>query len=159
MTESSHFTFNIYNNHSVQVLPEAALAVQNNDNRQYHYGGEQQVAETDTPSVVANIPTEVKESILMYFKNDRSLLNKYLPCFAQCMCSSDIAKVVADLVEDDQVPGVHKDIVKKADFIEKLQPLCPLIVKTTSVGNIRQRIDNEMEARRKQRKLNAKISR
>ncbi len=159
MSETTKTTINIYGNHSVQILPDAVVAVQTNDNRRY-YGPQAEAPDEEQDEAVAdmteNINSQAIIDILPYFKGDRLLIKEYLPRFAQCMRSVDLAKLVADLAEDDRLTAVHKDVIKTAAFISKLQPLCPIITPITSVNNLRERIAKEMEARRQQRILNKK---
>ena len=152
-------TINIYGIHNVQILPDAVVAIQTNDNRRYygnHVATEDETIENDVTDAAEQINSQAIIDIMPYFKGDRSLIKEYLPRFTQCMKSLDLAKLVADLVEDDRVSAIHKDAIKTTAFIEKLQPLCPLIVNATSVNNLRERINNEIEARRLQRNLNKK---
>lgn len=105
-------TINIYGNHNVQILPDAVVAIQTNDNRRYygnHVATEDETIENDVTDAAEQINSQAIIDIMPYFKGDRSLIKEYLPRFTQCMKSLDLAKLVADLVEDD-LRGIKRNV-------------------------------------------------
>ena len=55
-----------------------------------------------------------------------------------------VAKVVKEMVEDDDIPYLDKDLAVKAAFFTNLLPFCPNFKSGTTESNIRAQINKEL---------------
>lgn len=91
--------------------------------------------------------TQGEKDLLLYI-NKVEILKQYTSRLAQCTSSSDIGKVVVDMRKDDEVRVDEYEMVKER-FINVLLALAPNVTSGRTVSNVRQRIVDAWERRRK----------
>lgn len=91
--------------------------------------------------------TQEEKDLLLYI-NKVEILKQYTSRLAQCTSASDIGKVVVDMRKDDEVRVDEYEMVKER-FINVLLALAPNVTSGRTVSNVRQRIVDAWERRRK----------
>lgn len=137
--EKIDITFNIYGG-SNQILPNATKAEQ-------HFYGDQFAKEALRKGAVTELPlTDDERRLLMFVEKEESLRN-YVASLAVCKTAAEVGQVVAIMCENE--PGLTKERVSKAEFIEKLIPFITGVEKGRSIDNLRIQIDNAWQERKR----------
>ncbi len=127
-------TFNIYGG-SNQILPNATKAEQ-------HFYGDQFAREALRKGQPQPAPlTPEERRLLVYIENEESLRN-YVASLAACTTAAEVGRVVVLMGENE--PRLDKTRIVKADFIEALKPLIPLVEKGLSTDNLRHHINEAL---------------
>lgn len=137
MDDKSSIVFNISGGNN-QILPNATQATQN------FYGDKymEEMAKTDN----ANDATDITKSPLAHYINNVERLTYYIGKLTSCKDARSLAQVVMEMHDDDNVKIDSEEMVKER-FIKTLLPHAPKV--TTSISNIRQRINDEYDRHRK----------
>lgn len=137
MDDKSSIVFNISGGNN-QILPNATQAAQN------FYGDKymEEMAKTDN----ANDGTDITKSPLAHYINNVERLTYYIGKLTSCKDARSLAQVVMEMHDDDNVKIDSEEMVKER-FIKTLLPHAPKV--TTSISNIRQRINDEYDRHRK----------
>lgn len=137
MDDKASIVFNISGGNN-QILPNATQATQN------FYGDKymEEMAKTDN----ANDGTEITKSPLAHYINNVERLTYYIGKLTSCEDARSLAQVVMEMHDDDNVKIDSEEMVKER-FINTLLPHAPKV--TTSISNIRQRINEESDRQKK----------
>lgn len=143
MEEKCHVTFNITGGNN-QILPNATHAVQ------YFYGYRRDgtALEADDPESVECRPLNDKEKALLPYFNEQERLRHYAARLYQCTTAGDIGRVVVDMRQDAAV-RLDGDEAVKERFISVLVALAPHLTTGKTVSNVRQRIIDAWNRRRR----------
>lgn len=132
--DKNNITFNIYGG-SNQILPNATKAEQ-------HFYGDQFAREALRKGQPQPAPlTPEERRLLVYIENEESLRN-YVASLAACTTAAEVGRVVVLMGENE--PRLDKTRIVKADFIETLKPLIPLVEKGLSTDNLRHQINEAL---------------
>jgi len=137
MDDKSSIVFNISGGNN-QILPNATQATQN------FYGDKymEEMAKAD----IANDATEITKSPLAHYINNVERLTYYVGKLSSCEDARSLSQVVMEMHDDDNVKIDSEEMVKER-FIITLLPHAPKV--TTSISNIRQRINEESDRQKK----------
>ena len=137
MDDKASIVFNISGGNN-QILPNATQATQN------FYGDKymEEMAKAD----IANDATEITKSPLAHYINNVERLTYYVGKLSSCEDARSLSQVVMEMHDDDNVKIDSEEMVKER-FINTLLPHAPKV--TTSISNIRQRINDEYDRHRK----------
>lgn len=107
----------------------------------------------DQAEVVSPLPDAEEEALgelaRLSINIDKVRLQEYLAQIAECRSATELAMVVVKMAE--QEPRLTVEEIVKERFISQLLPFATNISKGTSIGNVRQRI-NDALARRPRRR-------
>lgn len=139
--------FNIYGGNN-QIAPNATNATQtiyvNADNKANQY---------DQAEVVSPLPDAEEETLgelaRLSINIDKVRLQEYLAQIAECRSATELAMVVVRMAE--QEPRLTVEEIVKERFISQLLPFATNISKGTSIGNVRQRINDALARRPRNR--------
>ena len=145
MEEKSNCTFNISGG-NVQILPNATQAVQNFYGDQF--AEEALKANANMQSAASTPQLTEEEKALQLYINKVEVLKQYTSRLAQCTSAGDIGRVVVDMRRDVEVRVDEYEMVKER-FISVLLALTPNVVSGKTVNNVRQRINDAWERRKK----------
>lgn len=131
-----------------QIAPNSTNATQtiyvNADNKANQY---------EHAEVVSPLPDAEEETLgelaRLSINIDKVRLQEYLAQIAECRSATELAMVVVRMAE--QEPRLKVEEIVKERFISQLLPFATNISKGTSIGNVRQRI-NDALARRSRKK-------
>ena len=137
--EKNGITFNIYGG-SNQILPNATKAEQ-------HFYGDQFAKEALRKGAAPEPPLSADERRLLVFIEKEESLRNYVASLAVCKTAAEVGQVVAMMCENE--PGLTKERIAKAEFIEKLLPLIPGVEKGRGIDNLRVQIDNAWNERKR----------
>ena len=135
----SDITFNIYGG-SNQILPTATQAVQN-------FYGDDFAKEKLAKEGQVDAPFTDDERALSLYINNESDLHGYVTLLHTCLTARELAEVVATICQ--QEPAVTEQLIVKAEFIKLLLPFVPEWPKGSTIGNIRNAINDAWAKRRK----------
>lgn len=125
---------------SNQILPNATKAEQ-------HFYGDQFAKEALRKGAPAEPSlTDDERRLLIYIEKEESLRN-YVAQLAVCKTAADVGQVVALMCEHE--PGLSKERIAKAEFIEKLVPFITGVEKGRGIDNLRIQIDNAWQERKR----------
>jgi len=137
--DKNGITFNIYGG-SNQILPNATKAEQ-------HFYGDQFAKEALRKGATAEPPlTDDELRLLVYIEKEESL-RYYVAQLAVCKTAAEVGQVVALMCEHE--PGLTKERIAKAEFIEKLVPFITGVEKGRGIDNLRIQIDNAWQERKR----------
>ena len=69
---------------------------------------------------------------------------EYIDKLRRCCTASDLAKVVVEMVHDEDIPYLDDVLAVKASFFRNLLPFCPNLRSGITDSNIRARINDEL---------------
>ena len=137
----SDIQINIYGGTN-QILPNATKVEQ-------HFYGDQFAERMLKPSDSEPVLSEEARRLSLYTNKEEDLCG-YLTLLAACTTAKEIGEVVAIMSEKE--PRLTKEEICKARFINLLPPLAPKVTEGIKVDNLRNHIDNAVEAFKKARK-------
>lgn len=140
MDDKASIVFNI-NGGNNQILPNATQATQN------FYGDKyiEEIAKMENPQD----GTDITKSPLAHYINNVERLTYYVGKLSSCDDARALAQVVIEMHEDPEVT-IDKEEMVKERFINTLLPHAPKV--TTSISNIRQRINDEYDRQKNLRR-------
>lgn len=133
MDDKANIIFNISGGNN-QILPNATQATQN-------FYGDKYIEEMEKKGNADEAP-DITKSTLAHYINNVERLTYYIGKLSSCEDARSLAQVVIEMLEDPQV-AVDNDEMVKERFIKKLLPNAPKV--TTTISNIRQRINDEYD--------------
>ena len=71
----------------------------------------------------------------------------YIAKLRECYTATDLAKVVKEMVQDEEIPYLDKVLAVKAAFFKNLLPFCPNLRTGITDSNIRTQINNELSTK------------
>ena len=145
MEEKSNCTFNISGG-NVQILPNATQGIQNFYGDQFAEEALKANANTSAANATPRLAEE--EKALQPYINKVELLKQYTSRLAQCTSAGDIGRVAVDMRNDGGVRVDEYEMVKER-FISVLIALAPNVASGKTVSNVRQRINDAWERRKK----------
>ena len=139
--------FNIHGGNNL-IAPNSTNATQtiyaNADNKANQY---------DQSEVVSPLPDAEEEALgelaRLSINIDKVRLQEYLAQIAECRSATELAMVVVKMAE--QEPRLTVEEIVKEGFIRQLLPFATNISKGTSIGNVRQRINDALARRPRNR--------
>lgn len=140
MDDKASIVFNISGGNN-QILPNATQATQN-------FYGDKYIEEMAKKENTQN-GTDITKSPLAHYINNVERLTYYVGKLSSCEDARALAQVVIEMHEDPEVTIDKVEMVKER-FINTLLPHAPKV--TTSVNNIRQRINDEYDRQKKIRR-------
>lgn len=140
MDDKASIIFNISGGNN-QILPNATQATQN------FYGDKyiEEMAKMENPQD----GTDITKSPLAHYINNVERLTYYIGKLSSCDDARALAQVVIEMHEDPEVT-IDKEEMVKERFINTLLPHAPKV--TTSISNIRQRINDEYDRQKNLRR-------
>lgn len=133
MDDKASIVFNI-NGGNNQILPNATQATQN-------FYGDKYMEEMAKKGNADEAP-EITKSPLAHYINNVERLTYYVGKLSSCEDARALAQVVMEMQEDPNAKVDNIEMVKER-FISTLLPHAPNV--TTSISNIRQRINDEYD--------------
>lgn len=133
MDDKASIVFNI-NGGNNQILPNATQATQN-------FYGDKYMEEMAKKGNADEAP-EITKSPLAHYINNVERLTYYIGKLSSCDDTRALAQVVIEMHGDPEVI-IDKEEMVKERFISTLLPHAPKV--TTSISNIRQRINDEYD--------------
>ncbi len=122
-----------------QILPNATKAEQN-------FYGDKYIEEVLKPKdKIEEAQLSPEATRLSLYINNVEVLAEYVAKLSVCAAAKDIALVVMDMVNDQDVKVDQYNMVKQ-EFIQVLQPLAPKV--TCKVDNIRKYINEAWYSRK-----------
>ena len=106
-----------------QILPNATHAEQH-----FHYHN---TAEEEPPS-----RTRIYNNVFIDAQ--------YITKLRECYTATDLAKVVKEMVKDEEIPYLDDVLAVKASFFKNLLPFCPNFRSGNTESNIRAHINKEL---------------
>lgn len=137
MDDKANIIFNISGGNN-QILPNATQATQNFYGDKYIEEMEKKVNTDEAP--------DITKSLLAHYINNVERLTYYIGKLTSCEDARSLAQVVMEMHDDDNVKIDSEEMVKER-FIKTLLPHAPKV--TTSISNIRQRINEESDRQKK----------
>ena len=137
MDDKANIIFNISGGNN-QILPNATQATQN-------FYGDKYIEEMAKKGNIDEAP-EITKSTLAYYINNVERLTYYIGKLTSCEDARSLAQVVMEMHDDDNVKIDSEEMVTER-FIKTLLPHAPKV--TTSISNIRQRINEESYRQKK----------
>lgn len=137
MDDKSSIVFNISGGNN-QILPNATQATQN-------FYGDKYIEEMEKKGNTDEAP-DITKSPLAHYINNVERLTYYVGKLSSCEDARSLAQVVMEMHDDDNVKIDSEEMVKER-FINTLLPHTPKV--TTSISNIRQRINEESDRQKK----------
>lgn len=137
MDDKANIIFNISGGNN-QILPNATQATQN-------FYGDKYIEEMEKKGNTDEAP-DITKSPLAHYINNVERLTYYIGKLTSCEDARSLAQVVMEMHDDDNVKIDSEEMVKER-FIKTLLPHAPKV--TTSISNIRQRINDEYDRHRK----------
>lgn len=139
--------FNIHGGNNL-IAPNSTNATQtiyaNADNKANQY---------EQAEVVSPLPDAEEEALgelaRLSINIDKVRLQEYLAQIAECRSATELAMVVVRMAE--QEPRLTVEEIVKERFIRQLLPFATNISKGTSIGNVRQRINDALARRPRNR--------
>lgn len=139
--------YNIHGGNNL-IAPNSTNATQtiyaNADNKANQY---------DQAEVVSPLPDAEEEALgelaRLSINIDKVRLQEYLAQIAECRSATELAMVVVKMAE--QEPRLTVEEIVKERFIRQLLPFATNISKGTSIGNVRQRINDALARRPRNR--------
>lgn len=139
--------YNIHGGNNL-IAPNSTNATQtiyaNADNKANQY---------DQAEVVSPLPDAEEETLSelarLSINIDKVRLQEYLAQIAECRSATELAMVVVRMAE--QEPRLTVEEIVKERFISQLLPFATNISKGTSIGNVRQRINDALARRPRNR--------
>lgn len=120
--EKPTISINIHGGNN-QILPNASHAEQH-----FHYHA-----------------TDAAESLSRTrLYNNVEIDAEYIGKLHKCYTASDLAKVVVEMVHDEDIPYLDDVLAVKASFFRNLLPFCPNLRSGITDSNIRARINDEL---------------
>lgn len=133
MDDKANIIFNISGGNN-QILPNATQATQN-------FYGDKYMEEMAKKGNADEAP-EITKSSLAHYINNVERLTYYIGKLYSCKDARSLAQVVIEMLKDPEV-AIDNDEMVKERFIKKLLPHAPKV--TTTISNIRQRINDEYD--------------
>lgn len=133
MDDKANIVFNISGGNN-QILPNATQATQN-------FYGDKYIEEM-AKKEGTNEGSDITKSPLAHYINNVERLTYYVGKLSSCEDARSLAQVVIEMHEDSEVT-IDKEEMVKERFINTLLPHARKV--TTSVSNIRQRINDEYD--------------
>ena len=137
MDDKSSIVFNISGGNN-QILPNATQATQNFYSDKYI----EEMANKEN----ADEGSDITKSPLAHYINNVERLSYYVCKLSSYEEARSLAQVVIEMLEGPEVTIDNVEMVKER-FIKKLLPHAPKV--TTTISNIRQRINDEYDRHRK----------
>ena len=139
--------YNIHGGNNL-IAPNSTNATQtiyaNADNKGNQY---------EQAEVVSPLPDAEEEALgelaRLSINIDKVRLQEYLDQIAECRSATELAMVVVKMAE--QEPRLTVEEIVKERFISQLLPFATNISKGTSIGNVRQRINDALARRPRNR--------
>ena len=69
---------------------------------------------------------------------------QYITKLRECYTATDLAKVVKEMVQDEEIPYLDDVLAVKAAFFTNLLPFCPNFKSGKTESNIRAQINKEL---------------
>jgi hypothetical protein len=140
MDDKANIVFNISGGNN-QILPNATQATQN-------FYGDKYIEEL-IKKENAQEGKDITKSPLAHYINNVERLTYYIGKLSSCDDTRALAQVVIEMHEDPEVT-IDKEEMVKERFINTLLPHAPKV--TTSISNIRQRINDEYDRQKNLRR-------
>ena len=120
--EKATVSINIHGGNN-QILPNATHAEQH-----FHYHSVE----------------SVEQPPRTYIYNNVYIDTAYITKLRECYTAADLAKVVKEMVQDEEIPYLDDVLAVKAAFFTNLLPFCPNFKKGNTESNIRAHINKEL---------------